>query len=109
MKPQQKDVVETVLQQFKFSGLNDHKTTITKSEAAEGIDKLEALKPKILIHIPKDYTIRLRHGIYCGADAICVLRQLIRYTKNHRLVSLKKQKWNKKLKRNEVEYYYRII
>ena len=109
MKPQQKHVVDTVLKIFNFTGLDDHETTITKTEAFEGIEKLEALKSKILSHIPKEYTIRLRDGIYCGTDAICALRQLIRYTKIHRLVSLKKQKWNKKLKRNEVEYYYRII
>ena len=107
MKPQQKHVVDTVLKIFNFTGLDDHKTTITKTEAFEGIAKLEALKSKILSHIPKEYTNRLRDGVNCGTDAICALRQLIRFTKFIGWF-LQKNKWEE-VKQNEVEYSYRII
>jgi hypothetical protein len=108
MKQEQHDVIETVLQHFQFTGLNDRNTCITRHQAAEGIHSLEKLKPCILKCIPKDYTIRIRKGLHSGKEVICALRQLIRFT-NHRLVGKKKQTWNKVRKKTEAEWYYEII
>ena len=108
MKPEQYNIIETVLRRFKFTGLNDRNTSITRHQAAGRMHALEKLKPNILKCIPKDYTIRLRSGIHSGKEVICALRQLIRYT-DHRLVGKKKQTWNKIRKKTEAEWYYQII
>ena len=108
MKPEQHNVIETVVRHFNFTGLNDRNTYITRHQAAERIHALEKLKPSILKCIPKDYTIRIRNGLHSGKEVICALRQLIRFS-NHRLVGKKKQTWNKVRKKTEAEWYYQII
>jgi hypothetical protein len=109
MKPEQLELIETVLKYFNFTGLDDRETSITRKDAVEHLKDLEKMKPNILKYIPKDYTIRIRNGLYSGREVICALRQLIRFTKDHRLVAKKKQMWNKQTKQTEARYHYHII
>jgi hypothetical protein len=109
MKTEQINIIESVLRHCNFNGLEDRESYISQKEAAERIDELEKLKPNILKHIPKDYTKRIRNGLFSGKEVICALRQLLRYTKQHRLVGQKKQNWNKQLQKSEIEWRYRII
>jgi hypothetical protein len=109
MKSEQIDTINRVCGALKFRALDDTTTTITKYDLHGCMHKIEDLKDEILLNIPRDYTRRLRKGIENELHLIVCLRQLLRYTKTHRLVAYKKFKWNNKRKKAECTVVYKII
>ena len=109
MTPEQLEIINSVCKLFTFNGLDDTETTITRENASKSKVKILDLKETIIQKIPKDFTIRLRKGIDSDVHLITFLRQLIRYTKNHRLISERSMKYNKELKKSQVFFKYKII
>jgi hypothetical protein len=107
MKTQRLELLNDVAKVFTFNGGDDNKTIIHRGECKAALPFILKLRKKILATYPKDFTTRLRKGVYNEKDALTVLRQMLRYHRR-RLCSVRTLKYEKKMKKQICEFEYKI-
>jgi len=82
----QLDIFDRALKAYSIDGQSDTATVINRSHANAAKDAIFELKNDLLLHYPRDYTIKLRSKAeYSPTDMITILRQLCRFHKRRLL------------------------
>ena len=108
LSKERRQVIDKVVKSFSLINTSDKTTIITQEIAQAAIPTLRALANEIIRWVPKYNSKRVRQGIEHPTHAITVLRQIIRL-KNRKLLSIKKTKWDKQLKKKYSEISYKVL
>ena len=108
LSKERKQVIDKVVKSFSLLSTSDKTTIITRDNARVAIPVLQALADEIIRLVPKYNSKRVREGIHKPTHAITVLRQIIRL-KNRKLLSIKRYKWDKQLKKKYSVISYKLL
>ena len=93
---------------FTLLNASDKDTIITRDIAQTAIPTIKQLSDDIVQMFPKYNSRRVRLGVYNAKHAVTVLRELLRL-KDKKVLSIKKYKWNKELKKKYCVFTYKIL
>ena len=101
-------IIDKVAKSFALLNASDKTTVITRDMANAAISTLKELSDELIRLFPKYNTKRIRNGIKNPKHAITVLREIVRL-KNRKVLSIKKYKWNKELKKKYCVFTYKLL
>ena len=105
----QKDLlIERIAKSFTLVNASDRNTIITRDIALAAIPTIKQLSSDIVQTFPKYNSKRVRNGVENAKQAVTVLRELLRM-KDRKILSIKKYKWDKQLKKNCCEFTYKVL